>query len=70
MNPTNTGFILDYSTNTRFLQIYSIEYADYIIENFPFLFNNEEMNLKTNLKTYKYILQKILSKKKSLLETL
>ena len=63
MNSTNTGFISDYSANTRFLHIYSIRYADYIIENFPFLFNNEEMNLETNLKTYKYILQKILSKK-------
>ncbi len=63
MNSTSTGFISDYSANTRFLQIYSKEYADHIIENFPFLFNNVVMNLETDLKTYKYILQKILSKK-------
>ena len=56
-------FCWSYSANTRFLQIYGTEYADHVIENFPFLFNNEEMNLETNLKTYKYILQKILSKK-------
>lgn len=62
MNNTNY-FCWTYSANTRFLQIYNTEYADHIIENFPFLFNNEEMNLETNLKTYKYILQKILSKK-------
>lgn len=62
MNSTSTGFISDYSADTRFLQIYSIEYADYIIENFQFLFNNEKMSLETNLKIYKYILQKISSK--------
>ena len=60
----NTNYLCwSYSANTRFLQIYSTEYADHIIENFPFLFNNKEMNLETNLKIYKYILQKILSKK-------
>lgn len=60
----NTNYLCwSYSANTRFLQIYSKEYADHIIENFPFLFNNVVMNLETNLKTYKYILQKILSKK-------
>ena len=59
----NTNYLCwSYSANTRFLQIYSTEYADHIIENFPFLFNNEKMSLETNLKTYKYILQKILSR--------
>ena len=59
----NTNYLCwSYSANTKFLQIYSIEYADHIIENFPFLFNNEEMNLETNLKTYKYILRKISSR--------
>ena len=62
MNSTSTGFISDYSANTRFLQIYSIEYADYIIENFPFLFNNVVMNLETDPKIYKYILRKISSR--------
>ena len=59
----NTNYLCwSYSANTRFLQIYSIEYADHIIENFPFLFNNVVMNLETNLKIYKYILRKISSR--------
>lgn len=62
MNNTNY-FCWSYSANTRFMQIYGFEAADHVIENFPFLFNNVVMNLETDLKTYKYILQKILSKK-------